>query len=107
MKIGFIGITQLKRWGFKRKRVSEREKLKRKTVMFYKPFHLPDKQPRISCNVHGIVPLPFFPRNLPRRSLLPQARLSRLQSHSALRAALGSLCMLEFNRLCPCAHSTD
>lgn len=72
-----------------------------KVVMFYKPFHLPDEQPRISCNVHGIVPWPFSPRNLLRRSLLPQARLSRLQSHSALGAALGSLCMLKFSRLCP------
>lgn len=100
-------LLSLESLSLKNEALKRREWEREKTAMFYKPFHLPDEQPRIGCNVQEEAPCPFFSRDLLGGRLLPRARPSRSQLRSALGAALGSLLMLEFNRLCPCAHSAD
>lgn len=100
-------LLSLESLSLKNGALERREWERKKTVMFYKPFHLPDEQPRISSNVRKVVPCLLFSRDLLWRRLLLQARLRRLQPRSALRAAPGSVLMLKFNRLCSSAHSAD
>lgn len=100
-------LLSLESFSLKNGALKRREWEREKTVMFYKPFHLPDEQPRMGCSMHEVAHCPFFSGDLLGRRLLPQARRSRPQPCSALGAALGSLLVLEFNRLCPYAHSAD